>query len=111
MSEGELQSVTNFSIWNENGQITWEGFVDLTGVDLGKTVEIEEDGVTVYNDEIFTKGLDYPEVGEKLNRPATIKLYHVDIEIPSDQEEAEFFEDVLRNMNFNVSLHKDLTDS
>jgi hypothetical protein len=63
MSEGELQSVTNFSIWNEYGQITWEGFVDLTGVDLAKTVVIEEDGVTVYDDNVFTKGIDYPEVG------------------------------------------------
>lgn len=110
MSEGELQSVTNFGILNEHGQITWEGFVDLTGVDLAKSITIEEDGVTVYDDEVFIRGVDYPPIGEKLNRPATIKLYRAEIELPSEDEEPGYFDGILQGMNV-VRFLKDLLRS
>ena len=105
MSEGELQGVKNFTIWNEFGQICWENFVDLTNVDLWKTIQIEQDGVTVYDEDIFTKGVDYPPVGQKLNNPATIKMFSLHIDLPTRQEKIKFLEDLAKNMDVSSNQH------
>jgi hypothetical protein len=79
MSTEELKNVSNFTITNEHGSIEFLGETDLTDVDLEDIITIEEGGVEVYDE---TRHRPYPKRGEKLNKPAKITLFN--IELPND---------------------------
>jgi len=72
MSLDELLKVEEFEISNEFGSITFLEPVDLTDLDLADLVTIVWRSAEVYDDD---KHKDYKHpVGEKINRPALIKL-------------------------------------
>ncbi len=48
MTDKQLESVSNFSIFNKYGRIKFIGDTDLTEVDLSEAVEIKECEVKVY---------------------------------------------------------------
>lgn len=73
MSEADLAAVSHFSVARAGvGLVTWEGAVDVRGIDLDTTVAIEPQDISVYmlQEEKGTK----PAVGSKLNRPAVITM-------------------------------------
>jgi len=50
MTEAQLKAVEDFTIENEFGSIEFFGTTDLTGVDLGDIVTIEQGNCEVYDD-------------------------------------------------------------
>ena len=77
MTLRELMAVEDFTIYNEHGKIQFEGATDLTEVDLEKIVTIEKGSAEVYDDTDPTTVK--PPVGQKLNKPAIISLYDMDL--------------------------------
>lgn len=75
MTEQELKNVLNFKIYNENGSIEFFGTTDLAGVDLGNDVQINKSSVIVYGED---ENENKPLPGNKLNKPALIKLYSIE---------------------------------
>jgi len=82
MTLNELQTLPEFSIWNEHGRITFQGSrargspgLDLTEVDLGSVVNIVSRGVAVYEE--LPAGQFKPGAGQKLNVPSIITLFKV----------------------------------
>lgn len=76
MSEAELAAVENFTVSRPGyGEVSWEGAVDVRGVDIDRVVSIESKDVAVYfrEEDEGTK----PAVGHKLNRPAMITYEEV----------------------------------
>lgn len=88
MSLRELQSVEGFKVWNEFGSVEFQGKTDLTDLDLADLITIDSKGVEVYDDTRHNK----PEVGKKLNKPATIVLNNVK---PRRNKSASAFEESL----------------
>ena len=75
-NEADLASVDDFTVsHNKHGSITWEGAVDVRGVNIDKSVIISAKEAVVYGreEELGTK----PALGTKLNRPAIITLNNV----------------------------------
>ena len=77
MKEDELRRVESFRIFNEEGEIEFSEPVDLTGVDIDKSVVIQNRMVEVYPFDLF--GDNKPKLGEKLNSPAFITFYNFDL--------------------------------
>ena len=76
MSEADLAAVSDFTVTRAGlGSVSWEGTVDVRGVDLDQLVSIEKGAVSVYYDE-DNEG-EKPPVGTKLNRPALITMYDI----------------------------------
>ena len=71
MSEEELKSVKNFTIENQFGKVIFDGYTDVLGLNLDKLVEIKK-GVI----EVYPESENKPPLGQKLNKPAEIHLYH-----------------------------------
>jgi len=66
MSDEELQAVPNFSVQRKGfGTVEWVDPVDVRGLVIDKTVEIDDMSIEVYMSEE-----DTPKRGTKLNRPA-----------------------------------------
>ena len=86
MSDDQLRRVSNFTIYNQYGQIEFIGDTDLTNVDLGDAVSIKQLEAEVYDDKKMGSG--YPQIGEKLNRPALISFFNV--EMPKNQTADQF---------------------
>ena len=98
-SANELSNVEGFSITRSGvGTIRWNGPVDLAGVDLDRTVVLEQGYASVYDDcEEGESGVDgesdpywgeeelkekvtrfsKPPRGEKLNVPATVTMHGI----------------------------------
>lgn len=70
LDKNALQKVKDFEIANEFGRVLFPGLTDLTGVDLAKEVKISHRQVEIYDDQT----VDYPQKGDKLNRPAEVTL-------------------------------------
>mmetsp|Transcript_23970 Transcript_23970/g.55337 ORF Transcript_23970/g.55337 Transcript_23970/m.55337 type:complete len:880 (-) Transcript_23970:91-2730(-) len=71
MDEDELRNVEDLSISREGvGSIQFHGVVDLVGLDLYSIVRLEVGEVRVYPDPS-----DKPDVGQGLNRAATVTMY------------------------------------
>jgi nuclear pore complex protein Nup98-Nup96 len=70
----ELESVKSFKVSNEFGSVEFIGETDVTRVDLGDIINIEEKNLEVYDDE---RHVDKPAVGQKLNKPAIITLKNI----------------------------------
>ncbi|EJK61940.1 hypothetical protein THAOC_17490 [Thalassiosira oceanica] len=71
MSEADLTAVSGFKVERPGfGSVSWDGAVDVRGVDVDTSVVIEAKNVSVYDDE-EEKG-EKPPRGTKLNRPAVI---------------------------------------
>ena len=78
-TEEALSKVGRFTISNDFGTIQFEGDCDLTGINLAETVHIGNGEVEVYNqDKLRSKGLPYPKVGEKLNKPAIVTFRNLE---------------------------------
>ncbi|CDW76976.1 subunit of the nuclear pore complex that is localized to both sides of the pore [Stylonychia lemnae] len=77
MTLRQARNVKNFKIFNEFGSIQFDGETDITEVNLETTVAIMQGRVEVYMDD--DKTTVKPEVGLKLNKPALITLYNMDI--------------------------------
>ena len=75
MTLANLQAVENFKVWNEFGSVEFHDKTDLTCVDIADVITIVQGSVEVYDKE--RHGEAYPEVGQKLNRPATITLNNI----------------------------------
>ena len=85
MSEADLAAVSGFKVERPgHGSVEWDGAVDVRGVDLDSTVEIENGNVSVY-DSAELNG-NKPARGSKLNRPAVITMHQI---YPSSGSTAE----------------------
>ena len=102
MNDHQLTKVTDFTIFNQHGQIQFIGDTDLTDVDLADAVNIKEFEAEVYDEKKM--GSRYPKVGEKLNRPALITFLNV--KRPSNQSVDQFC-DRLRN----IASQRDVSNS
>jgi hypothetical protein len=91
MSEADLASVSGFTVCKAGvGSVSWDGSVDVRGVDLDEAISINVRDVAVY-DSAETYG-SKPPVGNKLNRPAVITIYNVLPKAGALAEEIEKFE-------------------
>jgi len=76
MSEADLAAVEDFKVERPGfGSVTWDGAVDVRGVDLDSVVVIEKKNVSVYDNAELNAGK--PKQGSKLNRSAVITLYDI----------------------------------
>ena len=63
-----LMQVCNFAVIRRGvGRVQWEEPVDVRGLDIASVVRLSKGSVEVYLD-----GAEKPEVGEGLNKPATV---------------------------------------
>jgi len=72
MSEAELKEIQDFTVENEFGKIVFEGKTDITGLNLDEIIDIRPKEIIVYPEDKFPIK---PQVGEQLNKSATISLY------------------------------------
>ena len=89
MNQADLQQVSDFSISNEHGSISWLTSVDLTGVDLSSEITIESKSFEVFPGQT-------PPLGQKLNSIAVIRLNHIP---PKTGQSVEEKEQKLRKIN------------
>jgi len=75
MTIAQLGKVEELKVWNEHGSVEFLGQTDVVGVDLSDVITIKRGSVEVYDE--TRHGLNYPAVGQKLNRPATIILNNI----------------------------------
>jgi len=95
----KLRAIRDFVVGCQDvGSIKFLGETDVTGIDLDAIINFEDRAVEVYPD-------DYPEkppVGQGLNKPAEITLYHcwptdkISHQILNDPQSLSFFEEKLR---------------
>lgn len=69
MDPEERSHVSNFTLYNEHGQVMWEGDTDIRGIDFSKTVHIVNKSIEVYPDDV-----EKPALGFGLNKPAVLTL-------------------------------------
>ena len=88
MSEADLATVSSFTVIRAGvGSVSWEGSVDVRGVDLDEAISINHRDVAVY--ETAEANGTKPSVGTKLNRPAVITMYNI---LPKEGSDAEAIE-------------------
>lgn len=97
MTEEELMVVENFTVKSEFGQIIFEGKTDVRGLDLDEIIEIRHEEIVVYSDDD-----NKPEVGQQLNKPATIHLYGCK---PKDRGNADKEKFVQKLMKISKKQH------
>ena len=88
MSSEQLTSISNFSIENNFGKIEFLSPVNLTNLDLQRTIKISKKMIEVYPDQFFKEKLNKPARGRRLNQPA--RLIYFDIRKPSKLDLSEF---------------------
>ena len=89
MTLNEIKNVKNFSIFNENGKIEFEGKVSLYGANLDKLFNIEHEFIE------YEKGeWCHSPRGQNFNVPAVITFYNVqsNIDVSNDNEKKLFIE-------------------
>lgn len=75
MTDDDLSEIREFRVWRPGyGEIKWEGFVDIRGLNLDRIIHIGNKMVSVYEDYDETSK---PPVGKELNRPAIVTLQNV----------------------------------
>lgn len=79
MSGEELRRVQGFTVGNADGKVEFSGETDVEGLELDSLVQIEARAVVVYPESTAK-----PPVSSKLNKPATITLYHCTPKSASD---------------------------
>jgi len=90
MTESELQAVCGLTVGRVGfGKIHWDGMMDVRNMDFDFLIEIEEKQVGVYEK---VPPEERPDVGNGLNRPATITL--CDVFVPKDADPVKFKEKV-----------------
>ena len=72
MSEEELSCVENFTIFNEDVKVTFEGQTDIKGLDLDEIVHLGYRAVEIYPE---NGKVAIPEAGTGLNKAAVIEFY------------------------------------
>lgn len=73
MSENELASVANFTIWNQHGEVGFKGRSDIRGLNLEKIIRIEKKSIEVFPSTHFSAN-SIPQRGLGLNRAAVLKF-------------------------------------
>ena len=102
MSEAELATVSGFTVSRAGvGSVSWDGAVDVRGVDLDEVISIENRDVAVY-DTAEANGTK-PAVGNKLNRSAVITMYGVLPKEGSDAAAIEKFERKITKSTKNMN--------
>ena len=89
MTLKEIKNVENFSLFNENGKIEFEGKVSLYGANLDKLFNIEHEFI------VYEKGeWCHSPRGQNFNVPAVITFYNVqsNIDTSNDNEKKMFIE-------------------
>ena len=89
MTLKEIKNVENFSLFNENGKIEFEGKVSLYGANLDKLFNIEHEFIE------YEKGeWCHSPRGQNFNVPAVITFYNVqsNIDTSNDNEKKMFIE-------------------
>ena len=89
MTIDEIKNVENFTIFNENGKIEFEGKVSLYGANLDKLFNIEHEFIE------YEKGeWCHSPRGQNFNSPAKITFYNIkpDIEISNDNDKKMFID-------------------
>lgn len=80
LSQEKLSHIENFSIFNTFGKVEFLEPVDITFEDLDAAININHKSIEVYPDE---RGQKYhtskPAVGTKLNKPAKLYYYRMDL--------------------------------
>jgi len=71
MSEEELSCVENFSIFNEDVKVTFEGETDIKGLDLDEIVQLGYRAVQIYPE---SGKVAIPQAGTGLNKAAVIEF-------------------------------------
>lgn len=82
MTEEELSSVPEFTIWNQYAKIKFEEPVDLRNLDLDRIVNLQKTFVELYPESEFEED-EKPSIGEELNHPAIIIYYGREIPLDS----------------------------
>jgi hypothetical protein len=84
MSENQLASVANFTIWNQHGEVSFKGRSDIRyvawisksnhrGLNLEKIIRIEKKSIEVFPSTHFAAN-SIPQRGLGLNRAAVLKF-------------------------------------
>jgi nuclear pore complex protein Nup98-Nup96 len=105
MSEADLATVSGFTVSKAGvGSVSWDGSVDVRGVDLDEAISINVRDVAVY-DSAEANG-SKPSVGTKLNRPAVITIYNIVPKPGANAEDIEKFERrvIKSTKNMNAEL-------
>jgi hypothetical protein len=71
MTEEELKDIEEFSVYNDEVRIVWEGKTDVRGLNLDVLVELGRKSV-----EVYPEGVKIPPEGQGLNKPARIIFYN-----------------------------------
>lgn len=71
MTLKELENIKDFTIYNENGKIIFEGITNLCELNVDQIVSINPREITLYKN---GKNNITPEVGKGLNKPAIITM-------------------------------------
>ena len=101
MTELQLSSIENLSIENEYGQIIWEEETDVRGINFDVLVNIDLYSATVYPEEIERQNLK-PEVGQGLNKPATITLFKIFPSMNANEAARRKFAENLKKKTSNI---------
>ena len=91
MTLKEIKNVENFSIFNENGKIEFEGKVSLYGANLDKLFNIEHEFIE------YEKGeWCHSPRGQNFNIPAVITFYNIqpNIDITNENDKNMFIENL-----------------
>ena len=94
MTEAQLAIVHNFAISNRWGKVIFHEAVDLRNLDLDMMISFERKSVEIYCDD-HSK----PQVGEGLNKPATITFYDFGL-----SKNAEVFDKQLEKIRTWIEL-------
>ena len=62
-----LMEIEGFTILNKHGMIEFEGFTDVTYLNLDKLVDIDQNGI-----EVYPENVKKPPLGKKLNKSAIL---------------------------------------
>lgn len=90
MDKYGVEQLDSFEIWNQNGSIFWNGPVDLTYVNLDKTVEIGNMWANIYPESLRGTPL-FPEWGCKLRKSCILQMkYPVVYPAPDSEVRATF---------------------
>ena len=79
MNERQLSSLDKFAIYNDYGRIEFIGLSDISYINLDKIVRISQREIEVYPDDQNDDFNQKPKVGEKINRPAYLYYFNVDM--------------------------------
>jgi hypothetical protein len=83
MSVEDLRKVENFTVFNKYGKVLFPGTTDVTGLDLGKSLQIVGNELTGYPGDPSDK----PPVGRGLNKACEFTMFNIHISGPKERAE------------------------